>query len=303
MATILITPRSLTRERHPAFDLIEQAGHTIVTSTPGVQPGEEELLSLVPDIEGYLAGVEKISGKVLKAASKLKVIGRNGVGVDNIDLDTAQSLGIKICPTPGANAQGVAELAVGLLFALVRSIPFSDGRMKSGEWVRRKGTEVAEKTLAVIGCGNIGKRVAAAAGGLGMRVAGYDMYPDKEFSVPGFGWTSLEEALSTGDFITLHCPAGERPLIDAAALKTMKQGAYLINTARAALVDEQALLEALNNEKISGYATDVFDPEPPGDFTLAGHERVIATPHIGGFTKESVDRATRDAVEQILQHL
>lgn len=303
MGKILITPRSLTRERHPAFSRIEQAGHEVVTATPGVQPSEEELLGLVPGIDGYLAGVEKISAAVLEAAKNLKVIGRNGVGVDNIDLEAAERLGIKICPTPGANAQGVAELTIGLLFSLVRAIPFSSGKLKAESWSRRKGTELTGKTLGVIGCGSIGKRAASLGTALGMKVIGYDMYPDTNYCPEGFGWSDLENILTTSDCISLHCPAGDKPLIDETALAKMKDGTYLINTARAALVDEEALLRALDTEKVAGYATDVFDPEPPEDFTLVQHKKVIATPHIGGFTKESIDRATVGAIEQILEEL
>ncbi len=303
MGKILITPRSLTRERHPAFSLIEEAGHTIITSTPGVQPSEEELLNLVPEIDGYLAGVEKISARVLEAAKNLQVIGRNGVGTDNIDLETAQRLGIKICPTPGANAQGVAELTIGLLFSLVRWIPFSCSALKSESWSRRKGTELRGKTLGVIGCGNIGKKVAALGAVLGMQVLGYDMYPDNTYCPEGFGWGNLEDILKAADFLTLHCPAGENPLIDGPVITNMKEGVYLVNTARAALIDEQAVLAGLNSGRLAGYATDVFDPEPPEDFTLLHHEKVIGTPHIGGYTKESVDRATKGAIEQILENI
>ncbi len=303
MAKILITPRSLTRERHPAFSRIEGAGHEIVTSTPGVQPSEEELLGLVSDIAGYLAGVEKISAKVLEAAKNLKVIGRNGVGIDNIDLEAADRLAIKVCPTPGANAQGVAELTIALMFSLARWVPFSSSELKAGNWSRRKGTELTGKVLGVIGCGNIGKKAAGMGAVLGMRVLGYDMYPDESFSPAGFSWSSLEEVLSGSDFISLHCPGGEKPLIDSAAVSSIKKGSFLINTARAALVDEQAVLAGLDSGQLAGYGVDVFDPEPPEDFTLAGHEKVIATPHIGGFTKESVDRATGGAIEQILENI
>jgi D-3-phosphoglycerate dehydrogenase / 2-oxoglutarate reductase len=300
---ILITPRSLTRERHPAFSRIEEAGHEIVTSTPGVQPSEEELLELVPDIDGYLAGVEKISVKVLEAAKKLKVIGRNGVGIDNIDLEAAKRLAIKVCPTPGANARGVAELTIALMFSLARWIPFSSGELKAGNWSRRKGTELTGKVLGVIGCGSIGRLVAAMGTVLGMQVLGYDMYPDKSFSPAGFSWSSLDEVLSGSDFISLHCPGGDKPLVDSAAVSSMKKGTFLLNTARAVLVSEKAVLAGLDSGQLAGYGVDVFDPEPPEDFTLAGHEKVIATPHIGGFTQESVDRATRGAIEQILENI
>ena len=303
MGTVLITPRSLTRERHPAFSLIENAGHTIVTSAPGVQPSEEELLKLVPDIDGYLAGVEAIGAKVLEAAKNLKVIGRNGIGIDNIDIETAKRLNIKICPTPGANARGVAELAVALLFSLSRAIPYSDAQLKTKNWKRKKGMELEGKTLGLVGCGNIGRQVAAAASSLGMRINAFDPYPDNSFHPPAFTWTSFEKVLTESDFISLHCPAGEKPLIDGASIARMRQGAYLINTARAALIDEQAVLEGLENGRLSGYAMDVFPEEPPADFTLVRHESVIATPHIGGYTKESVDRATTGAIEQMLEYI
>ncbi len=303
MGAVLITPRSLTRERHPAFSLIENAGHTIVTSTPGVQPSEEELLKLVPDIDGYLAGVETICAAVLEEAKKLKVIGRNGIGVDNIDLETAERLGIKICPTPGANARGVAELAVALLFSLLRAIPYSDSRLKSRSWERKKGMESEGKTLGLVGCGNIGKKVASMASALGMKVLASDPYPDNSFHPPAFTWSSFEEVLSQSDIVSLHCPAGEKPLIDGSAVSRMKEGAHLINTARASLIDEKAVLEALESGRIGGYGTDVFPEEPPKDYTLIRHESVIATPHVGGYTKESVDRATTGAIEQILKNI
>ncbi len=303
MGTVLITPRSLTRERHPAFSLIENAGHTIVTSTPGVQPSEQELMKLVPEIDGYLAGVEKIGAAVLESAKKLKVIGRNGIGVDNIDLETAERLGIKICPTPGANARGVAELAVALLFSLLRAVPYSDSRLKSRSWERKKGMESEGKTLGLVGCGNIGKKVASMASALGMKVLASDPYPDGSFCPPNFTWSSFEEVLSQSDILSLHCPAGEKPLIDKAAVSRMKEGAHLINTARAALIDEKAVLEGLESGRIAGYGTDVFPEEPPADYTLIRHEAVIATPHVGGYTKESVDRATTGAIEQILENI
>jgi phosphoglycerate dehydrogenase-like enzyme len=303
MGTVLITPRSLTRERHPAFSLIENAGHTIVTSTPGVKPSEEELMKLVPEIDGYLAGVEKIGAAVLESAKKLKVIGRNGIGVDNIDLETAERLGIKICPTPGANARGVAELAVALLFSLLRAVPYSDSRLKSRSWERKKGIEAEGKTVGLVGCGNIGKKVASMASALGMKVLASDPYPDSSFCPPNFAWSSFEEVLSRSDILSLHCPAGDRPLIDGAAVSRMKEGAYLINTARAALIDEKAVIAGLENGRIAGYGTDVFPEEPPADYTLIRHEAVIATPHVGGYTEESVDRATTGAIEQILENI
>jgi D-3-phosphoglycerate dehydrogenase len=141
------------------------------------------------------------------------------------------------------------------------------------------------------------------ASALGMKVLASDPYPDSSFCPPNFAWSSFEEVLSRSDILSLHCPAGDRPLIDGAAVSRMKEGAYLINTARAALIDEKAVIAGLENGRIAGYGTDVFPEEPPADYTLIRHEAVIATPHVGGYTEESVDRATTGAIKQILENI
>lgn len=306
MKKILITPRSLTQEGHPSLELLKQAGYELVFSTPGKQPDEEELLKLLPGCIGMLAGVEKITAKVLESAKELKVISRNGTGVDNIDLKAAERLNIKILKAEGANARGVAELAIGLIFSLVRSIPFSNKEMKDGKWTRKKGVEILDKTLGIIGCGKIGKIVAQLALGLGMNVIAYDVYVDKNFKPSEkFRYVTLNELYEKSDIISLHCPMQEddKPLITKEAIEKMKKGVYLINTARAGLVDENALLEALNSSKIAGYATDVFNQEPPVLNELYKHENVILTPHIGGYTNESIDNASKVAVENLLKEL
>ena len=306
MDKILVTPRSLTRDGHPALEQLKEAGYEVLFSTPGKQPDEEELLRLLPGCVGMLAGVEKISASVLEAAQKLKAISRNGVGIDSIDLDAAKRLNIKILPAIGANARGVAELAISFLFAGVRFIPYSDARMKAGEWSRKKGIELDGRTLGLIGCGRIGKEVAQMAVGLGMDVIAYDMYPDESFRpAPQFQFTSLDNVLECSDVISLHCPAPKdgKSIIDKASLAKMKHGVYLINTARAVLIDEDAVLEGLNSGQLLGFATDVYAKEPPEASPLLSHENVITTPHIGGFTVESVDKATQMAVENLLQAL
>ena len=303
MKKILVTPRSLTKAGHPALDRLRQAGYEVIFSTPGKQPDEEELLRLLPDCVGYLAGVEKVSAKVLESAKELKVISRNGSGVDNIDLATAEKLGISICKTEGANAKGVAELTVGLMFSLVRWVPFHDARMKAETWERRKGIELDSRTLGLIGCGQIGKEVAIRALGLGMKVIAYRRHPDRTFTPSDkFSWVSFEEVLKESDIISLHRPASPtgEPVIDRGAISKMKKGVYIINTARASLIDEISALKALENGQISGIATDVYAKEPPENYSLVKHERAIATPHLGGYTAESVDRATIDAVENLI---
>jgi len=306
MNKVLITPRSLTRGGHPSLDLLGEAGYEIVYATPGKQPSEDELIQKLPGCIGYLAGVEKISERALEAAKGLKVISRNGSGIDNIDLDAAKRLGITICRTEGANARGVAELAIGLMFALVRFIPFHDGRMKSETWERRKGIELEGRTLGLVGCGQIGKETALRALGLGMNVIAYRRHPDHSFAPSDrFKWVSFDELIQNSDIISLHRPANPsgEPVIDQAVIGKMNKGVFILNTARASLVDEKAILEGLDSGQIAGFATDVYETEPPDDFSLVKHDRVIATPHLGGFTEESVDRATKEAVENIITTL
>jgi D-3-phosphoglycerate dehydrogenase len=278
MNKILVTPRVLTRE----------------------------LLCLLPGCVGMLAGAERISARVLEAAKELKAISRNGTGVDNIDLEAAERLNIRILRAEGANARGVAELAIGLVLAGVRAIPYSDAQMKTGNWSRKKGMEIDGRTLGLIGCGKIGKLVAQMALGLGMTVIAYDLYPDQTFTPsPKFRFAALDMVLQMSDVISLHCPPKQdgTPIIDKEAITHMKKGVYLMNTARPSLIDEEAVLKALNSGQIAGFATDVFHKEPPEISELFSHKNVITTPHIGGFTVESVVRAAQAAVENLLQFL
>ena len=304
MEKILITPRSLSKNGHPALDDLRDAGYEVVYGTPGKQPSEEELMAILPECCGYLAGVEPVSGNVLRKCEKLKVISRNGVGIDNVDLTAAEEMGISVEKAAGTNSRGVAELAITLLLAGIRSVPYSTKHLKSGGWERRKGFEVEGKTLGIIGCGQIGKYTAKMALGLDMKVMAYDLYPDAGFKPSSeFSYASIEEIFAQADVISLHCPPGDKPLIDTDTLGSMKDGVYLINTARAGLVDEAAVVAALDSGKLFGMATDVFPKEPPELSALIAHDKVITTPHIGGFTTESVDRATQTAVDNILKVL
>lgn len=302
MPKILVTPRSVTRDGHPALDALTEARYEVVFSTPGCLPTEEELLRLLPGCAGYLAGVERISARVLDAAPELKVIGRNGVGIGNIDLDAAERNGIAIWPAVGANSRGVAELTLGLMLSLVRSIPHSDDAMKARRWERRKGLELQGRTMGIIGCGMIGRTVAQFALAFGMKVIAYDPYPNTDFQPEGFAYTAFDDVIARADVLSLHCSetSDGTALVGAAQLAEMKDGVYIVNTARGSLLDCDATLSALESGKVSGVAVDVFETEPPLDWRLVEHARVIATPHVGGFTDESVARAVSAAVEGIL---
>ena len=306
MAKVLITPRSLTKAGHPSFERLEKAGYEVVYCTPGQQPDEAELVRLLPGCIGYLAGVEKVSARALEAADALKVISRNGSGTDNIDAEAAARKGIAICKTEGANAKGVAELTIGLMYALARSLAFHDSKLKAETWERRKGFELEGRTLGMIGCGQIGEETARRALGIGMKVLAYRRNPEPGFAPSkDFRWASLEEVIAQADVLSLHRPANPdgSPVVNAELLKRMKKGALLINTARGSLLDDRAVLAALEEGRLGGVATDVYEKEPPADYSLVRHDRVIATPHIGAFTDESVERATVAAVENIIETL
>lgn len=300
---IAVTPRSLSSAGHPALSLLTDRGYEIVFPAPGKAPSETELLSSVPGCVGWLAGVEPIGARVIAAADGLRVISRNGTGIDNIDLPAAEARGIRIEKAQGANARGVAELAITLMLSAFRQVPWSDAKLRAGDWQRRVGIEAKDRTLGIVGCGAIGRQVAELAIGLGMNAVGYDPLPSNAFRRPGFRYAPLAEVFAVADALTLHCPPGDAPILDAASLATMKRGVTVVNTARAELIDDDAILAALDSGQVAVLATDVFRTEPPAPSALLAHDRVIQTPHAGGLTEESVERATRAAIENILKVL
>lgn len=302
---ILVTPRSLTAEPDSEIERLKTAGFEVVLGPAGRQPSEAELMTLLPGCTGWLAGVEPVSPAVIEAAGALRIISRNGVGTDNLPLEVLAGRGIEVAVARGANATGVAELAIGLMFAALRHIPATDAGIKAGHWPRMKGREIAALTVGVIGCGAVGRRVAEMAAALGARVAVHDPAdPDLDIAPTRLRYQSCEDVFACADVVSLHCPPlGSAPLADSAMLAQMKPGAVLVNTARASLVDAAAVLAALEDGQLGSYATDLFEEEPPKDMALAAHPRVIATAHIGGFTAQSVQRATRQAVDSLIEAL
>ncbi|MBB2971753.1 phosphoglycerate dehydrogenase [Mesorhizobium sp. RMAD-H1] len=303
---ILVTPRSLTAEPHPDVERLRENGFDIVYSRAGQTPTEDELLELVPGCVGWLAGVEPVTPRVVEAAANLRVISRNGVGIDNLPVDMLAKRGVKIMIAEGANALGVAELTIGLMFSVLRAIPLADAGIKAGSWPRVRGMEIRDRTVGIIGCGAIGREVARMVVALGARVIAHDpLRPNLDLPSTHFAYREIDEIIAGAEILSLHCPLPKdgSALLDRQRLSTVRNGLVLVNTARARLVDEDALIEALDLGRIGCYATDVFEPEPPVDLRLAAHPRVIATSHIGGFTAESVDRATRIAARNLLSAL
>lgn len=300
---ILITPRSLSKGGHPALSVLTERGYSLVMPAPGETPDERALLSAVPDCVGWLAGVEPVSETVIAAAQRLRVISRNGTGVDNLPLQALEAREIRLFRAEGTNARGVAELALGLTFAGLRQIVWTHEGMRAGAWPRSLGREVAGTRIGVVGLGAIGAAYARMCRDLGADVAGYDPFaPEDRLTGPGFSRLGLEAVLAGAHVVSLHAPMPEdgMPVLTSARIAVLARGAVVVNTARAGLVDSDAMLAALDQGQIACYATDVFDNEPPAPSPLLSHPRVVLTSHIGGFTDASVERSTVRAVKNLL---
>lgn len=269
----------------------------------------EELLTVIGEYDALIVrGRTKVTDEVLSAAPKLKVVGRMGVGVDNIDLKAAASHGVTVVNAPVATTVSVAELTLGLMLSLIRSIPTADSGLKARQWLKKDlvGTELYQKTLGVIGFGNIGQEVAKRAKVFGMDViTNSHSRSEKEVQAAGARKVTTEELLQQSDIITLHIPHVEAThyILDEAAFEMMKPGAFVICAARGGVLNEEALLAALESGKVAGAALDVFEKEPPGESPLAAHPHVIATPHIGAQTKEAQLRAGHDILEEVVAAL
>jgi phosphoglycerate dehydrogenase-like enzyme len=282
MTRILVTPRSLTARPGDSLAALTAAGFELVLAPAGRQPSEDELVSLVEGCQGWLAGVEPITARVLDAATDLRVISRNGTGIDSIDRGAAVARGVRIMTAGGANARAVAELTLALMLAGLRNLAESAAGMKDGQWVRREGRELSA---------------------FGTAIRAYDVKPDLGFRPSGdFAWTDLDTLAAESTIVSFHCPAdpGAPPLFDAARLARLPRGAGIVNTARASLIDEAALLAALEAGAVGWYATDVFAVEPPGLTPLVAHPRVVAVPHIGAYTAEGGREAIRVAVDNLV---
>ena len=250
----------------------------------------------------------KVRKEIIDSAlqtGNLKLIIRGGVGVDNIDVDYAESKGIKVRNTPKASSSAVAELALGHMFSLARFIGIANATMRESKWNKKqyKGIELSGKTLGLIGFGRIGRQLAKKAKALEMKIIYNDILgPAKD--CPEYSFVSLDKLLADSDFISLHVPANKdkSPVIDKAEFTKMKDGVYLINCARGSVVNEAALLEALNSGKVAGAGIDVFPEEPPQNLELIRHEKVSVTPHIGASTKEAQKRIGVEIVSIIKEN-
>jgi D-3-phosphoglycerate dehydrogenase len=262
----------------------------------------EELPNVLPAYDGMVVRSRtKVRQPLIDVCPNLKVIVRGGVGLDTIDAEYARSKGITVMNTPKASSASVAELAVGYMFALARSIYKATSTMKAEKWEKKsfEGDELGGKTLGLIGIGNIGKEVAKRASALGMTVVAYDPYVKE---AEGVMLVTLDALLAQADYISLHLPKTKDSagMIGKAQLEKMKTGVRIINCARGGIVDEAALYEALTNGKVAGAAVDVFAEEPPTDWKLLKLDNVIGSPHIGAATKEAQARVGAEVAEKLI---
>jgi D-3-phosphoglycerate dehydrogenase / 2-oxoglutarate reductase len=276
---------------------------------PALGKDREKLAAVVGNYDGLaIRSATKVTSKVLEQARSLKVIGRAGIGVDNVDIPAATARGIIVMNTPFGNSITTAEHAISLMLALARQIPEADASTRAGKWEKNKfmGVEIFGKTLGVIGCGNIGSIVADRATGLRMKVVAFDPFLSQERADDlGVEKVELDELFRRADFITLHTPLTDktRNIINAGAIKNMKKGVRIINCARGGLVDEAALYEALKSGQVAGAAFDVFVTEPATENPLFHLPNVVCTPHLGAATSEAQENVALQIAEQMSDYL
>jgi D-3-phosphoglycerate dehydrogenase len=297
---VLVTARSFCNTPGEHHDFLREQGCQVDLRSSANSLTAVELSALIPGYDGAILGLDRCDASVIERADRLRVISRYGVGVDEVDLDAASQRGIVVANTPGANQTAVAELTIGLIFTLARDIPGVAQASRNGQWKRSAGWELTGKTLGIIGFGAIGRDVARRAHALGMKVIAYD--PVSHGEAHGVEAADLMTVLREADVISLHCALTPEThdLINAQTIEQMKPGAYLINTARGGLVDEDALYAALNSARLAGAAADVFKREPPNGSPLLTLDNFIATPHIGATTRESVLRMSMMAAQNLV---
>ncbi|MGD0015572.1 MAG: phosphoglycerate dehydrogenase [Bryobacteraceae bacterium] len=309
MSTVLITSRVVGTTVTRPLEMLRAANITIAKN-PHLNAGqnltEDQLIPLIKGIDGIIVGEDDVTRKVIEAADCLRVIAKNGVGVNQIDVRAATERGILVTNTPGANSNAVADLTFGLMLAVARRIPFSHNATRQGRWDKFIGAELWRKTLGIVGVGHIGKGVARRARGFEMKILGYDIVPDEEFACQvGLTYVALETIFREADFVTLHVPLlpSTEGLVTRAHLGMMKRTAYLVNVARGGVVSSADVYDALVKKELAGAALDVFEQEPPVGNPLLTLDNIVTTSHIGAFTTESMENMGQTAAQSVIDVL
>jgi len=289
---VLVTATSYGKNDPALFTQLENHVGEVIYNTSGKPFGSEQLQALLPGMDGYIAGLDCIDRAAIQCANNLRIIARYGVGIDSVDLAAARERGIIVTNTPGANAVSVAELAVGMMLALARNLVTATQATKAGQWPRLNGVSLENKTVGILGFGSIGKNVAKRLCGFDCNILAYDPLLPEGPAEYGVQLLPQNEVVEQSDFLTLHCPLDEqnRGMVNADFLARMKPGAFLVNTARGELVDEEALLQALQSGRLRGAALDVFARQPPDpNNPLLALPQVIATPHTGAHSDSATN--------------
>jgi D-3-phosphoglycerate dehydrogenase len=302
---VLISSRSFGKNNRDVVNVLKNAGLEPLFNPLDRKPSEEELITMLDGVVGIIAGTENITKNVLSHATSLKVISRYGMGLDNVDLDTARQRGILVYSTPETPAISVAELTLSLMLNLLRKICKVSRSVQNNSWKPEMGNLLTEKTIGIIGLGRIGKKVVQLLRPFEGNILTYETKPDNKFIKKyKIQLTSFDTLVHTSDIISLHCPLNEKThfLIGKDELSQMKTNAILINTARGGLIDENALYNALKTDKIAGAAIDVFENEP---YTgkLREFDNVILTPHIGSYTVETRTNMEIEAATNLINGL
>jgi len=283
-ATVLVTTRSFGREVPEPMERLKREGIRILEWREGSGLSETDLVAKVAQADAWIVAFHPIGATLMDAAPRLRIIAKHGVGVDNIDIPAATARGIVVTTAPSANDQAVADLTMALLLALLRRIPEANASVKAGRWERFLGFGLAGMVFGILGLGRIGQSVARRAKGFGVDLIGADpAWPEEVAREIGIRRTTVPELFAQSEAISLHAPLTPETqgLIDEAAIARMKPGVWIVDTSRGKVVDEKALYEALVAGKVAGYATDVFETEPPVGSPLLGLPNVIASPHMG----------------------
>jgi len=300
MSKILLSPSSFGEISAEPIKILESHGFRVTRNPFGRKLTAEEVVAHGYDCIGIVAGVEDLSRRVLQNLPSLRCISRVGTGLDNIDLQAANEMGIVVRNTPYGPTQAVAELAIGLAFALLREIPMANADLKNRIWAKRAGNLLQGKTVGVIGLGRIGKKVAEMFSKFETEVQGYDITPDfKWASESSVRIVKLERLLATSDLVSVHVPGSCEPVLSAENLKEMKKGGWLINLSRGGVVDEGEIYKMLEKKHLAGAAIDVFAEEPYAG-KLCDLNNVILTPHLGSYAKEAKLKMELEAVENLL---
>jgi len=304
---VLVTPTSYGRYNQELKANLESRVGEVIYNSTGKPLTSKQVASLLPGVQGYIAGLDQIDQAALAEADVLKVIVRYGVGYENVDLDTAREKGIIVSNTPGANSASVAELAICLLLMLARQIPAASRAVRVGDWPRLKGISLEGKTIGIIGLGAIGKLFALRLHGFKTNILAYDPFADQDFAQQHeIELVDIQTLTANSDFISLHCPVTTQTknMVDDAFIHVMKKGAYLINTARGELVVESALIKGLESGQVAGAALDAFQNEPPDiKNPLLSFQQVIPTPHLGAQTDGSTNNMGKMALEECIRVL